>query len=154
MYKCVKRLFDFTLALILLVLTSPVLVFLSFAIYLDLRTNPFFFQLRPGYKSKPFTLIKFKTMTDEIDEKGQLLPDHQRTTILGSILRSFSLDEIPQLINVLRGDMSFVGPRPLLMEYLEIYDHEEVKRHDVRPELPAGHRLMVEILLVGKRNLS
>lgn len=128
-----KRAFDLLLTIPgLAVLTLPLLI-LGLLIRLKLGSPVLFHQTRPGFKSRPFTLYKFRTMTDERDAAGQLLPDEQRLTGLGRFLRSFSLDDLPNAFNVLRGEMSIVGPRPLLMEYLERYSPEQARRHDVLP---------------------
>jgi len=134
MYKnFFKRLVDFSAALIGLVLISPVFLFVLIGLYFANKGKPFFFQLRPGKDEKLFKIIKFKTMTDEKDEEGSLLSDAQRLTVLGSFVRKTSLDEIPQLLNVIKGDMSLIGPRPLLPEYLPLYNAVQKRRHSVRP---------------------
>ncbi|MBR6438130.1 MAG: sugar transferase [Bacteroidales bacterium] len=135
MYKhFFKRLFDFLIALIALLLIGwfilLVAIFLHFA---NKGAGAFFTQERPGKDGKIFKVIKFKTMTDERDENGKLLPDAQRLTKVGKIVRSLSIDELPQLINVFKGDMSLIGPRPLLVKYLLVYDDEQKRRHEVRP---------------------
>ncbi len=128
-----KRLFDFLAAsLALLLLALPLLV-LAWLIRRKLGTPVLFCQVRPGLHGKPFTMVKFRTMTDGRGPDGALLPDAQRLTPFGRFLRSSSLDELPELWNVLCGDMSLVGPRPLLMEYLPLYTHEQARRHEVRP---------------------
>ena len=128
-----KRLFDITGSLVLLVcLAPPVLVAIA-AVRLRLGSPVFWCQRRPGVGGQPFTLIKFRTMTGDRDASGRLLPDAERMTALGSLLRSSSLDELPELVNVLRGDMSLVGPRPLLMQYLERYTPAQARRHDALP---------------------
>ena len=128
-----KPLFDKILALILLVLLFPVMVIVAVLIYLWDGRPIFFTQKRPGYKEKIFKIYKFRTMTNEKDENGNLLPDEKRLKGIGKIIRSLSLDELPQLFNVLKGDMSFIGPRPLLKEYLPLYNKEQRRRHDVKP---------------------
>ncbi|WP_419525982.1 sugar transferase [Akkermansia sp.] len=131
--NCVKRVLDFSAALIVLaVLLVP---FLALAALLAAanRGTPFFRQTRPGRHGKLFRIVKFKTMTDEKDARGELLPDERRLTRAGRLVRSLSLDELPQLFNVLAGQMSFIGPRPLLPEYLPLYSAEQARRHDVRP---------------------
>lgn len=130
-----KRILDFFLSLMALLVLSPVLLILTVLGWIKMKGNPFFTQLRPGKDEKIFKLIKFRTMTCETDENGALLPDEQRLTKYGKILRSTSLDELPELINILLGDMSIVGPRPLLVEYLPWYNDTERHRHDVRPGL-------------------
>ena len=131
--NCIKRVLDFSAALIVLaVLLVP---FLALAALLAAanRGTPFFRQTRPGRHGKLFRIVKFKTMTDEKDDRGELLPDERRLTRAGRLVRSLSLDELPQLFNVLAGQMSFIGPRPLLPEYLPLYSAEQARRHDVRP---------------------
>ena len=128
-----KRLFDFLLAALLLFLFSPLFIMTVLLILLKIGKPIFFLQSRPGHKEKLFTIYKFRTMSDERDENGELLPDEQRLKGVGKFIRSTSLDELPQLINVLKGEMSFVGPRPLLIEYLSLYNDEQKRRHDVLP---------------------
>ena len=128
-----KRIIDFIASLIGLVLLFPVLAILSFLLTVANKGKPFFFQIRPGKHEKLFNIIKFKTMTDAKDVHGNLLPDNQRLTMVGSFVRKTSLDEIPQLFNVLKGEMSLIGPRPLLSEYLPLYNDIQKKRHQVRP---------------------
>ncbi len=134
MYRSVvKPFFDVSAALAGLLIAAPVLVLATIALSVANKGKPFFFQVRPGKNGKLFKIIKFKTMTDAIGTDGQLLPDAQRLTAVGSFVRKTSLDEIPQLLNVLQGDMSLVGPRPLLPEYLPLYNAEQARRHEVRP---------------------
>src|SRR5690554_1358679 len=134
MYKeLVKPLIDFLESLFGLILVSPVLVCLIILLSLQNKGTPFFFQERPGKNQKSFKIIKFKTMTNKNDKEGNLLPDNIRLTKLGRIIRKLSLDELPQLINVLKGDMSLVGPRPLLYKYIPLYSKEQLRRHEVRP---------------------
>lgn len=128
-----KLLFDKFLAFILIFLFSPVYIAVSILIWIKMGRPIFFRQLRPGYKGNIFCIYKFRTMTNEKNNKGELLPDEQRLIGLGKFIRSTSLDELPQLFNVLKGDMSFVGPRPLLVEYLDVYNCEQKRRHDVKP---------------------
>ncbi len=128
-----KRLVDVTVALVALLVFAPLLAALALLIRLKLGTPVLFRQRRPGLHRKPFTLYKFRTMTDERDEQGNLLPDEQRLIRFGRFLRSTSLDELPELWNVIKGDMSLVGPRPLLMEYLPLYTPEQFRRHEVKP---------------------
>ena len=130
-----KRILDFFLSLVALLVLSPVLLILTVLGWIKMKGNPFFTQLRPGKDEKIFKLIKFLTMTCETDENGVLLPDEQRLTKYGKLLRSTSLDELPELINILVGDMSIVGPRPLLVRYLERYNDFQHRRHEVRPGL-------------------
>ncbi len=128
-----KRLLDLILGLILLTLLSPLVIILAAMIRMKLGPPVFFKQLRPGFKEKSFYLYKFRTMSDEKGINGELLSDDQRLTVLGRVLRKYSLDELPQLLNVVKGELSFVGPRPLLMEYLERYSTEQARRHLVKP---------------------
>ena len=128
-----KSIFDKTLALLLIILFSPVYIIVSLLILWKMGSPILFKQKRPGYKEKIFGIYKFRTMTNDIDEDGNLLPDEQRLVGVGKFIRSTSLDELPQLFNVLKGEMSFVGPRPLLIEYLDLYDDEQKRRHDVKP---------------------
>ena len=133
--KFLKRVIDFTLSLIALIVLSPILLVLVIVTAIAMKGNPFFTQQRPGKDEKIFKLIKFRTMTNERDENGELLPDDVRLNKFGKFLRSTSLDELPELINILKGDMSIVGPRPLLVKYLPLYNDEQRRRHDVRPGL-------------------
>lgn len=133
--KYVKRILDFTLSLLALIVLSPLMLIIYMLVRIKLGKPAIFKQKRPGKDEKIFILYKFRTMTDEKDEKGNLLPDEKRLTKFGRFLRSTSLDELPELINIIKGDMSIVGPRPLLVEYLEYYTEEERHRHDVRPGL-------------------
>lgn len=133
--KYIKRMLDFLLSLCALLVLSPVLLVLIVVTAVKMKGNPFFTQLRPGKDEKIFRLIKLRTMTCEKDQDGNLLPDAQRLTKYGKLLRSTSLDELPELINILKGDMSIVGPRPLLVKYLPLYNEEQRHRHDVRPGL-------------------
>jgi undecaprenyl phosphate N,N'-diacetylbacillosamine 1-phosphate transferase len=134
MYKAFgKRAFDVVIALAGIITCFPVFIILAALLAIWLRSNPFFCQQRPGFRQKVFTLIKLKTMRDVIDHNGCLLPDSERIFPLGGLIRKTSLDELPQLWNVLVGEMSLIGPRPLLMEYLPLYNTDQQKRHDVRP---------------------
>lgn len=136
MYRnCLKRVLDFLLSLLALLAFSPLMLALTILGAIKMKGNPFFTQLRPGKQEKLFRLIKFRTMTCEVDEKGEPLPDEQRLTKYGKFLRATSLDELPELLNILKGDMSIVGPRPLLPKYLPLYNEEQHKRHLVRPGL-------------------
>ncbi|MGQ9682324.1 MAG: sugar transferase [Anaerolineae bacterium] len=128
-----KRFLDVALGALALVLVAPLLVLVALAVWLVMGRPLLFRQVRPGLGAKPFTLLKFRTMAEACDENGHRLPDAQRLGRLGWFLRSSSLDELPELINVLRGEMSLVGPRPLLMQYLERYTPEQMRRHEVRP---------------------
>ena len=134
MYKeILKHLLDFFIALIVFLTLCPLYLILILLLSIQNKGKPFFFQERPGKNQKPFKIIKFKTMTDAKDQEGNLLPDNLRLTKLGRIMRKLSLDELPQLINVLKGDMSLVGPRPLLFKYIPLYSKEQLRRHQVRP---------------------
>ena len=128
-----KNLFDKTLALFLIILFSPIYIVVSLLIFFKMGSPILFRQKRPGYKEKIFGIYKFRTMTNEKDEFGNLLPDDKRLVGIGKFIRSTSLDELPQLFNVLKGEMSFVGPRPLLEEYLHLYNEKQKRRHDVKP---------------------
>ncbi|WP_136514309.1 sugar transferase [Geomonas edaphica] len=129
----VKRVFDFIVALVALALLSPFLCVFAVLVRIKLGSPVFFRQQRPGFQSKLFYVIKFRTMTDERDVDGRLLPDEARLTSFGKFLRQTSIDELPQLLNVLRGELSLVGPRPLLTQYLGRYSAEQARRHDVKP---------------------
>ena len=134
MYKnYIKRLIDFVVAFFGLLILSPVFIIVTIGLYFANDGKPFFFQARPGLKEKIFNIIKFKTMNDKKDIHGNLLSDAERLTPIGSFVRKTSLDELPQLINVLKGDMSLIGPRPLLPQYLPLYSSVQRRRHNVRP---------------------
>ena len=134
MYKnYIKRLFDFLAAFFGLLILSPIFIIVMIGLYFANQGKPFFFQARPGLNEKIFKIVKFKTMNDKKDAQGNLLPDADRLTTIGAFVRKTSLDEIPQLINVLKGDMSLIGPRPLLPQYLPLYNAEQKRRHEVRP---------------------
>ena len=135
MYNClIKRIFDFSLALLICLLICPLILIITLWLHFANKgAGAFFCQERPGRNGKIFKVIKFKTMTDERDENGVLLPDGKRLTKVGRFVRSTSIDELPQLINVLKGDMSLIGPRPLLVQYLPLYSKEQARRHNVRP---------------------
>ncbi|GGG95838.1 sugar transferase [Staphylococcus pragensis] len=128
-----KRLLDISVSSIGLIISAPITLTTAILISKKLGKPVLFKQIRPGINGKPFEIYKFRTMTDARDEKGQLLPNSERMTDFGRLVRKTSIDEIPQLINVLKGDISLVGPRPLLMEYLSLYNEEQKKRHDVKP---------------------
>jgi sugar transferase EpsL len=128
-----KRLFDFCCSLVLFLIFFSVMIIVALLVRFRIGSPILFRQIRPGLNEKPFVLYKFRTMTAETDARGELLPDHLRLTPLGKFLRKFSLDELPQLINVLKGDLSLVGPRPLLLEYLPLYSEKQRQRHNVRP---------------------
>ncbi len=134
MYKhYLKRVIDFLISLVGLIITAPILLIITVVLALNLKGNPFFIQSRPGRNEKIFNIIKFRTMLNTRDDSGNLLPDNERLFGFGKIVRKLSLDEIPQLINVLIGDMSLIGPRPLLVAYLPRYNEFQRKRHQVRP---------------------
>ena len=136
MYACFfKRFLDFILSLLAIVCLSPLLLLLTVLGYFKMKGNPFFTQERPGLHEKIFKLVKFRTMTNETDKDGNLLPDEQRLNAYGKFLRSTSLDELPELYNIVKGDMSIIGPRPLLVRYLPRYNEEQRHRHGVRPGL-------------------
>lgn len=134
----IKRLFDIIIASTALVLLSPLYFYVAYKVKKNLGSPVLFRQVRPGLHGKPFEMIKFRTMKDAVDAHGNPLPDNERLTPFGKMLRSSSLDEMPELWNVIKGDMSIVGPRPLLVEYLPLYNKEQAKRHDVRPGM-TGH---------------
>ncbi|MCM1960718.1 sugar transferase [Acinetobacter modestus] len=134
----IKRLSDIVIASIALVLLSPLYIFVAYKVKKNLGSPVLFRQVRPGLNGIPFEMIKFRTMKDAVDIQGNPLPDHERLTPFGKMLRSTSLDEMPELWNVIKGEMSIVGPRPLLMEYLPLYNNEQAKRHNVRPGM-TGH---------------
>jgi len=131
--KYFKRILDIVLSLVIIILTLPVFIIVSSILLLQNKGKVFFIQKRPGKNEKPFYLLKFKTMADEKDENGNLLPDVERITKIGNIIRKFSIDELPQLFNILKGDMSIVGPRPLLFKYIPLYSNEQKRRHLVKP---------------------
>ena len=133
--KGIKRILDFILAALVIIIFSPILIILTIVGSIQMKGNPFFAQERPGYHEKIFKLVKFRTMTNEKDKNGELLPDEVRLNRYGKILRSTSLDELPELFNIIKGDMSLVGPRPLLVRYLPRYNEEQRRRHNVRPGL-------------------
>ena len=134
MYKLFfKRLLDLVVSSLVFVFTSPIFLFTFFVLLVQNKGKVFFLQERPGLNQKPFHIIKFKTMTDERDAKGNLFQDIERITKFGDVVRKLSIDELPQLINVLKGDMSLIGPRPLLFKYIRLYSNEQLRRHEVRP---------------------
>lgn len=134
MYKnYLKRVVDFTMALVALIFLSPIFIIITIGLFFANQGHPFFLQSRPGKRERIFTIVKFKTMNDKKDDAGNLLSDAERLTKIGAFVRKTSLDEIPQLINVLKGDMSLIGPRPLLTSYLPLYNEFQKRRHDVRP---------------------
>lgn len=131
--KFFKRVVDFILTSILLIILSPIFILCLVVLFISNKGSAFFLHKRPGIHEKPFDLIKFKTMNDKKDEEGNLLPDKERLTKAGAIIRKLSLDELPQFINVIKGDMSLIGPRPLLFKYIPLYSKEQRRRHEVRP---------------------
>lgn len=131
--KLIKPLFDFLAALIGFLILSPLFVLFTVLLTIVNKGTPFFYQSRPGLHGTIFRIVKFKTMTDEKDSEGNLKPDKDRLTLVGKLVRKTSMDEIPQLLNVIKGDMSLVGPRPLLPQYLDIYTEEQNRRHEVKP---------------------
>lgn len=135
MYRsCFKRIFDILISLCVLIILSPILIFVTIWLHFaNKKAGAFFIQERPGLHGKIFKIIKFKTMTDERDSLGELLPDEDRLTTIGKFVRSTSIDELPQFFNVLKGDMSLIGPRPLLIKYLPLYSKEQMRRHNVKP---------------------
>jgi sugar transferase EpsL len=161
-----RRLIDLTGASILSILLSPVLAGLALAIRLSMGRPILFRQLRPGYKGEPFEVYKFRTMKDGVDAESEPLPDEERLTKIGVFMRQLSLDELPQLWNILKGDMSFIGPRPLLMEFLKWYTPEQMRRHDVKPgvtgwaqvqgrhDIPFSKRLALDVWYVDNRSTS
>ena len=131
--KYIKRVLDVALALGVFLITCPLFLLTSCLLWIQNKGPVFFYQKRPGYKEEPFYIVKFKTMTDAKDEEGNLLPDMERMTTIGKLVRKLSLDELPQLLNVIKGDMSLIGPRPLLFKYIPLYNVQQRKRHEVRP---------------------
>lgn len=165
MYPIFKRLMDIILAITVLLLVSPLLLFLIVFLAIANHGKPFFFQTRPGLSAQPFRIVKFKTMNDKTDATGRLLPDSERLTKVGSWVRKSSLDELPQFINVLKGDMSLIGPRPLLMRYVPLYNERQMRRHEVRPgitgwaqvngrnQVPWPERFEMDVWYVENRSL-
>lgn len=134
MYKIfIKRILDLVLSLTGFMILSPIFILVVISLFIANKGTPFFFQARPGKNERIFKIIKFKTMTDEKDNNGKLLPDVKRLTKVGAFIRKTSLDEIPQLLNVIKGDMSLIGPRPLLIQYLPLYNEKQKRRHEIRP---------------------
>lgn len=167
MYKYyVKRVIDIVISFVLMIVLMPVMVLIFVCLFIVDKGNPLFLQVRIGKNEMPFTLMKFKTLADKFDDKGVLLPDHLRSTKIGRMLRKSSLDELPQLLNVLLGDMSLIGPRPLLIKYLPYYTPMERKRHDLKPgisglaqingrnELKWSKRLALDVYYVKHASLK
>lgn len=155
MYKYFgKRIIDFLSSSLILLVTSPIIIVATLALTLSLKESPFFTQKRPGKEEKIFTVIKFKSMKTAYDSRGKLLPDEQRITKIGRFLRRTSIDELPQLFNVLAGSMSLVGPRPLLISYLPYYTEYEKKRHNVKPGITGLAQINGRNYLVWKDRLS
>ena len=146
--KYLKRVLDLFVSLVLFILLLPLFLIITSILFFVTKGRPFFFQIRPGKDAKLFELIKFKTMNEEKDKKGELLPDKERLTAMGSFLRKTSLDEIPQLLNVIKGDMSLIGPRPLLPEYLPIYSTLQARRHEAMPGITGWAQVN------GRNNIS
>ncbi|HTJ10945.1 MAG TPA: sugar transferase [Dinghuibacter sp.] len=153
-YLSVKRYIDIILSLVALILTLPFLLLALVLLSFVHKGNPFFRQRRPGLHGRSFVLLKFKTMTDKTDSQGRLLPDEERLTPVGAIIRAASLDELPQLINVLKGEMSLVGPRPLLEEYLPLYTPTEARRHSVRPGITGWAQVNGRNLVAWKQKFE
>lgn len=151
--KYIKRPQDFLCALLAIIVLSPIMIITAILVRVKLGSPVLFTQDRPGKNEKIFKLYKFRTMTDGKDKDGNLLPDEVRLTSFGKKLRSTSLDELPELINILKGDMAVVGPRPLLVRYIPLYNEHQKRRHEVRPGFTGYAQVMVEILLLGKKNL-
>jgi lipopolysaccharide/colanic/teichoic acid biosynthesis glycosyltransferase len=149
-----KPLFDFIFAIIILLILSPIFLLVWLCLTIINNGVPFFYQQRPGKGEKIFTIIKFKTMTDRRNSSGKLLPDAERLTAIGSFIRKTSLDELPQLLNVLKGDMSFVGPRPLLPEYLPLYNDIQRKRHNVKPGITGWAQINGRNAVTWKRKFE
>lgn len=156
MYKhFFKRIIDFTLALVALLCLSPVFIVVTIWLHFANKgAGAFFTQERPGFHGKIFRVIKYKTMTDERDSNGDLLPDADRLTKVGRFVRSTSIDELPQLVNVLKGDMALIGPRPLLVQYLPLYNKEQARRHDVRPGITGWAQCHGRNAISYQRNLN
>lgn len=151
--KYLKRWLDFVIVLCVLAVIWPILLLITLWLHFANKgAGAFFTQERPGRNGKIFKVIKFKTMTDERDADGNLLPDAERLTPVGRFVRSTSIDELPQLINVLKGDMALIGPRPLLVQYLPLYSKEQARRHEVRPGITGWHSAMGETPSVGRKN--
>ena len=155
MYKAYfKRIFDFLAAFFGFLLLSPIFIIVTIGLYFANQGKPFFFQTRPGKNEKLFRIVKFKTMHDKTDAEGNLLSDAERLTRIGRFVRKTSLDEIPQLLNVLKGDMSLIGPRPLLVQYLPLYNAEQKKRHNVRPGITGWAQVNGRNAITWKRKFE
>jgi len=149
-----KRLIDFTIALTAFIILLPIFIVVTIILYVANQGQPFFTQLRPGLNERIFKIIKFKTMNDKKDAQGHLLPDAERLTAIGQFVRKTSLDELPQLINVIKGDMSLIGPRPLLPQYLPLYNEEQKRRHDVRPGMTGWAQINGRNAITWKRKFE
>ncbi|MGV0939085.1 sugar transferase [Empedobacter sp. ULE_I140] len=149
-----KRLFDFIIAFVGLIILSPIFIIITIGLYFANQGKPFFFQARPGKNERIFRIMKFKTMNDKKDAHGNLLPDAERLTPIGAFVRKTSLDEIPQLINVLKGDMSLIGPRPLLPHYLPLYNAHQKRRHEVRPGITGWAQVNGRNAITWKRKFE
>ena len=150
-----KRLLDFIITFFVLIILWPILLMITIGLYLvNKGSGVFFLQERPGKREKIFKVIKFRTMTTERDEKGNLLPDERRLTKMGKLIRSTSIDELPQLINVLKGDMALIGPRPLLPQYLPLYSKEQARRHEVRPGITGWAQVNGRNAISWTKNLN
>jgi lipopolysaccharide/colanic/teichoic acid biosynthesis glycosyltransferase len=155
MYKTYfKRIVDFIVASVMFLIVSPVLLIIAILLALVNKGSPFFLQTRPGKDEKLFKIIKFRTMTGAIDDKGVLFPDEKRVTSIGKMIRKTSLDELPQLINVIKGDMSLIGPRPLLVEYLPLYNSKQKERHNVKPGITGWAQINGRNLISWKQKLE
>ena len=155
MYKnYIKRIVDFSMALVGLVIAFPILLLVTVLLGVVNHGKPFFLQMRPGLNEQLFKIIKFKTMTDKKDADGKLLPDAERLTVIGNFIRKTSIDELPQLLNVLKGDMSLVGPRPLLPEYLSLYTNEQKQRHNIRPGITGWAQVNGRNAITWKRKFE
>lgn len=155
MYKnYIKRIVDFSMALVGLVIAFPILLLVTVLLGVVNHGKPFFLQIRSGLNEQLFKIIKFKTMTDKKDAAGKLLPDAERLTIIGNVIRKTSIDELPQLLNVLKGEMSLVGPRPLLPEYLDLYTNEQKQRHSIRPGITGWAQVNGRNTITWKRKFE
>ena len=154
MQKIIKRCFDVIIAFLAIVILSPIMVIISFLIKINLGSPIFFKQKRIGYKNREFEIIKFRTMKNITDKNGRLLSDKERLTKFGKFIRSTSMDELPELINILKGEMSLIGPRPLLIQYLPLYSKEQIRRHDVIPGLTGWAQINGRNTLTWKKKFE